>query len=146
MPQVQSQEIPVNPARASELPYKGGSREYAGTKVYLWSRLLTAVKIISILLFVSSLGFYISQGEGLGFLVLSGVFAMTLNRWWLYLLVLFLTGTYLILVGFYLKLVYDYFADNPVYWASLLLLSLILIIGHVGYRTLQEWKAFLGRW
>lgn len=147
MPQIQSQEIPVNPIRIPEPSYtEDFIKKYQGTPAYWLQRILRIFKVLSILLFVSSIGSYAWSNQGLWFSVLCGILAITLNRWWVYLLVSFLTGTYLILVGFYLKLVYDHFIDNPMYWASLLLLTLIGIIGYVGYHTLQEWRDFLGRW
>jgi hypothetical protein len=147
MPQVPSREIPINPLGISETFYPSDSTSsYPRASAHLVRVLLRGLKIFSVLFFIGSLGFYSWYGGGLWLPILSGALVITLNRWWLYLLVLFLTVTYLILVGFYLKVVYDHFLDNPVYWVSLLLLALILVIGYVGYHILQEWRAFLGKW
>jgi hypothetical protein len=147
MPQVQSREIPVNTLGVSETFYPSRSTSsYPRASARLVRMLVRGLKILSVLLFIGSLGFYNWYGGGLWLPILSGALAITLNKWWLYLLMLFLTVTYLILIGFYLKVVYDHFLDNPVYWVSLLLLALILVIGYVGYHTIREWRAFLGRW
>lgn len=147
MPQIQLREIPINPMNISDPIYEEDSDTlYEEFGDHITQIFLKTLKITSISLFLLSLGFYALHIGTVWFPILFGVLAITLNRWWIYLLTLFLIITYGFLVLFYLKVVYDHFLDNPIYWASLLLLGLILIIGYIGYQTIQEWRVFLGRW
>ncbi len=147
MPQVRSREIPVNPLSGQspvQMTRIDAYREGASTS-FNW-RILKILQVVATLFSIGSLGWYVFWAAPLWVPALCGVLALTLNRWWLYIIILFLSVTYAMLIGFYLKLVYDHFVDDPIYWVSLLLLLLIIVIGRVGYDTIREWRPLLGRW